>query len=350
MSYRTHPQTSNKMRFTTLAFATGAIAQITVLTPVVDKIVADIGTLNTAIQGYTGGDGADVLAAGKKLLDDIKSGVTTAKGSSDLTQTDAVQLSAPFTSLQSATEGVIKGLASKKCNFVSSGKAAEVLSNLQDQMTTSKALAEAITSKVPTALQSVASSLSGGIATALQGGVDSFKDTSSCPAAQGEHSGSSAAPSSAAPSSAAPPSVAPSSDAPSYDAASYDAPSSAAPTSAFAPPSNGSSGMMSSFSQIAKLRLTNKQLPLLSRQRPPHPAVTLLSRPLLRQQCSLVLHLLPTRCPHMLASSLLLLFSALLSRHRLINFRMSVQYDVIIQSRSRRTCTSSGYGWSAKNN
>jgi len=188
------------MRFSTLAFATGAVAQLSVLTPVITKIVADVATLDSAIKGFTS-DASPVLTAGKGLLDDINAGVATAKGSADLTQTDALSLTTPIQGLQSATEGVIKDLTDKKCAFVTAGKASDILTNLQDQLTASKALADAITSKVPQALQSIAATLSSGIATALQGGVDSFKDTSSCPAAPGGGSPSSAAPTSAAPSS-----------------------------------------------------------------------------------------------------------------------------------------------------
>lgn len=190
------------MRFVTLAFANGVVAQLTLLTPVITKIVSDVGALGTAINAYTGGDGAAVLSAGKMLLDDINAGVTTAKGSAALSQEDALALTTPIQGLQTATEGVIRDLTAKKCSFASSGKATDVLTNLQDQLTASKALADAITSKVPSALQPIAATLSSGIATALQGGVDSFKDTSSCPAAPGGGSSSSAAPTSGSSSSA----------------------------------------------------------------------------------------------------------------------------------------------------
>jgi len=188
------------MRFATLAFAAGAAAQLTVLNPVITKIVADVGTLDSAIKAFTT-DASPVLTAGKGLLDDINAGVSTAKGSADLTQTDALSLTTPIQGLQSATEGVIKDLTDKKCAFVAAGKASDILTNLQDQLTASKALADAITSKVPQALQSVAATLSSGIATALQGGVDSFKDTSSCPAAPGGGPSSTSGATSAAPSS-----------------------------------------------------------------------------------------------------------------------------------------------------
>lgn len=190
------------MRFAAIAFATGAVAQLTVLQPIITKIVGDVGTLDTAINGYTSGDTSGVLSAGKGLLDDINSGVASAKASADLSQNDALSLTTPIQGLQSATEGVIKDLTAKKCAFVTAGKAADVLSNLQDQLTASQALAAAITSKVPQALQTIAAQLSAGIATALQGGVDSFKDTSSCPAAPGGGSSSSAAPTSGPSSSA----------------------------------------------------------------------------------------------------------------------------------------------------
>ncbi|TID13831.1 cell wall manno protein MnpA [Venturia nashicola] len=232
------------MRFATLAFATGAFAQITVIKPIIEKLNADVGGVNTALKGYTTGDGADVLAASKKLLDEISSGVTTAKGSSDLTQNDALQLTGPFQGLQSATENIIKELSAKKCNFASSGKASEVLSSLQDQLTATKALAEAITSKVPPPLQSVAAQLSSGIATAIQSGVDSFKDLSSCPAAPaapaapGGGSGSSTAPTSGAnttASTAGAPATAPTPGAPAPEAPAPGAPTPEAPTTGPAP-------------------------------------------------------------------------------------------------------------------
>jgi len=216
------------MRFATLAFATGAVAQLTVLQPIITKIVGDVGTLDTAITGYSSGDASGVLSAGKGLLDDINSGVASAKASTDLSQNDALSLTTPIQGLQSATENVIKDLTAKKCAFVTAGKAGDVLTNLQDQLTASQALADAITSKVPQALQSVAAQLSSGIATALQGGITSFKDTSSCPAAPGGGGSSSAAPSSGATSSA---SAAPSST-------GSTAPSASAKPTASTPASN----------------------------------------------------------------------------------------------------------------
>lgn len=234
------------MRFATLAFATGVVAQLTVLNPVITKIVSDVGALDTAINGYTSGDGAAVLSAGKALLDDINAGVTAAKGSADLSQNDALALTTPIQGLQTATEGVIKDLTAKKCAFASSGKAADVLANLQDQLTASKALADAITTKVPQALQSVAATLSSGIATALQGGVDSFKDTSSCPAAPGGGSAPTSAGPTSGPSSSA--SAAPTSGGPGMFTCHFSqhystnvstaAPSSSAKPTASKPPSN----------------------------------------------------------------------------------------------------------------
>jgi len=214
------------MRFATLAFASGAVAQLTVLTPIITKIVGDVGTLDTAITGYSSGDASGVLSAGKGLLGDINSGVTSAKASADLSQNDALSLTTPIQGLQSATENVIKDLTAKKCAFATAGKAGDILTNLQDQLTASQALADAITSKVPQALQSIAAQLSSGIATALQGGITSFKDTSSCPAAPGGGSSSSAAASSSA------------SAAPSSTGSSKTAPSASAKPTASTPASN----------------------------------------------------------------------------------------------------------------
>jgi hypothetical protein len=168
--------------------ALGAVAdptpvkrQLTTIQGVISSISSNVATLDTAVQGYKGGDASSLLTQSDSLLSGVQSGTKTVTGSGDLSQNDALSLTSPVQALQSAIQGLVTDLNSKKCDFVAAGSADKVLSNLQQQKTASQALADAITSKVPQALQSIATQLSSGIATALQTGITDFQDTSSCP-------------------------------------------------------------------------------------------------------------------------------------------------------------------------
>jgi len=195
------------MKFSTIpvvAFAMGAAAQLATIQGVITTISNSVGTLDTSAKGYSGGSTSDLLSQSQSLLSAVTSGTTTVKGSADLSQNDALSLTSPVQALQTSIQTLISDLNAKKCQLVAAGGASQVLSNLQQQKTASQALADAITSKVPQALQSIASQLSSGIATALQTGITDFQDTSSCPAASGgssSASGSSSAPASSAASS-----------------------------------------------------------------------------------------------------------------------------------------------------
>jgi len=191
------------MKFTAIpvvALAIGAAAQLATIQGVITTISNSVGTLDTAAKGYSGGDTSSLVSQSNSLLSAVQTGTTTVKGSADLSQNDALSLTSPVQALQSSIQTLISDLNSKKCQLVAAGGAAKVLSNLQQQKTASQALADAITSKVPSALQSIASQLSSGISNALQTGISDFQDTSSCPAAPGGSS-SATGPSSAAPSS-----------------------------------------------------------------------------------------------------------------------------------------------------
>jgi hypothetical protein len=185
--------------------------------PIVVGVVGDIDTatqaLDSAIKSYTGGDGAAVLAAQQKVKSIVDSGVAKVKAAPELSVTEAAGLTSQTTTLQKDVESVVNDFISKKQVLYSSGQGQTVESSFKDQLAGAQALAAAITSKVPEALKSTATTLSSGIADALQKGVTAFADAPSGSGSGAGSSSSAAAPagssaSGASPSSASKPSSA----------------------------------------------------------------------------------------------------------------------------------------------
>lgn len=191
--------------------------------PIVVGVVGDIDTatqaLDSAVKSFSG-DTQALLAAQQKVKSIVDAGVAKVKAAPDLTVTEAAGLTSQTTSLQKDVEAVVNDLISKKQALYSAGQGQTVESSLKDQLAGAQALAAAITSKVPEALKSTATTLSSGIADALQKGVTAFADA---PSGSGSGAGSSssaaAAPagssaSGASPSAASKPSSAGSASAP----------------------------------------------------------------------------------------------------------------------------------------
>jgi len=173
-----------------LAFAGLASAQVATLIATVNGVNQATADLNTAVKSFSGASDVKALqAASDKLGSAVTAGVSTVNGASTITLTDAVQIQGQVQNLQTAVESVVNDLISKKQSLYSAGAGAQVESNLQDQLKGAQALSSAISSKVPPEVAGLAQTLSAGIATALQKGVDAFKDA---PAGGASAGGSSA--------------------------------------------------------------------------------------------------------------------------------------------------------------
>jgi len=177
------------------------------VTQVLSTISQQVDSLDTAVKGFSG-DISAVQSASSELLSTIKSGTSKVAGTSPLTLNEATTVAGSVTGLNSSVATVVSDLISKKSAIVAAGQGGAILQSLQDQKSASQALADAITSKVPTELQAVATQLSSGIASSLQSGIDAFQGTGGGPSSSssaGGSSSSSAGPSSSS-SAAAPPS------------------------------------------------------------------------------------------------------------------------------------------------
>jgi len=197
------------MKFLSVLALTGLAAaeasiyerQVQALVGVVNQVNQATGDLSTAVKSFSGASDVQKLqSASQKVGSAVSSGVQTVNGASTISLTDAVQIQGQVQNLQQSVEGVVSDLISKKQQIYSAGAGQQVESNLQDQLKGAQALSAAIASKVPPEVQGLAQTLSAGIASALQKGVDAFKDApagspssgSSAPLSNVASSGSSA--------------------------------------------------------------------------------------------------------------------------------------------------------------
>ncbi|KAH8698785.1 hydrophobic surface binding protein A-domain-containing protein [Talaromyces proteolyticus] len=146
----------------------------------IQGVLTDIGTqvtsLDTSITA-SNPDPSAIVAGSTKLVSTINSGVTTVQASAVLSDADALGLVGPVQTLSGNVNHTITDLISIKSKVVSLGYGCTTLSQLQDQLKASNSLSDAIVSKVPAELQSIAKSLAAGISSAIQNGVNSYSDT-----------------------------------------------------------------------------------------------------------------------------------------------------------------------------
>jgi hypothetical protein len=155
------------------AQATNVVRDLATIQKVITDIQAQTQALDTAVKAYTS-DFGPVQSAATALQNLIVSGTTTVNSQPVLSLLDASQTAQTVTDLSTVVTSVVNDLISKKATFVSNGKAADVLQTLQSQKSDSQALADALTSKVPSELQSVAAQLSAAISDALTTGINAF--------------------------------------------------------------------------------------------------------------------------------------------------------------------------------
>jgi len=177
--------------------------QVDVVSGVFTKISNDVTALDTAIKSFSG-DPSALSSASSTLLSDIKSGTTTVKNSQQLDVMGATGIATAVTGLNSTIATTINDLIAAKGAISSAGLGGIIYQNLVDQKSASQSLADATTSKTPTALQSIASSLSQGILDSLQRGINTYADLKGSTPSGGSSSTSSVATSSTSSNGTAP--------------------------------------------------------------------------------------------------------------------------------------------------
>ncbi|EFZ03942.1 hydrophobic surface binding protein A family protein [Metarhizium robertsii] len=218
-----------------LAAATGTYAQITVIQGVLTSVGSGIEGLDSAATGFNG-DVDAVKSKADALVSAIKSGKTKVDGSSDLTLTDALGLTDPVQSLTKKGQSLADNFKAKRSDVEKAGACDTVRTELSDINTNSKALIDAVVSKVPKDAQTIAQSLAAGLTKVLNQAQDDFSE-SNCKNSGGSGGSSSKTGGASATSAAAPTTAAATGG---HSSASAPA-TTLAPTSA-APSGNGTTG------------------------------------------------------------------------------------------------------------
>ncbi|KAL4877743.1 hydrophobic surface binding protein A-domain-containing protein [Aspergillus karnatakaensis] len=164
----------------TLALATAAMA-----TPakrqsspadIIETISGQVSELSSAVDAFDGSDPQPVQDASDTLVETINSAVEQVNSGPDLSNADALALTGPVQDLIDQVDVVIDGLIEKQDLVVEAGAGGAVKTSLDQQYAAAAALAEAISSKVPAALEEIAAELSAGITNAIQRGIDAYAD------------------------------------------------------------------------------------------------------------------------------------------------------------------------------
>lgn len=145
-------------------------------TGVFDKISTQVGAVSDSVASYVGGStpGTDVQDAANTLVDVINDGATSVSGFDPLSNSDALALVSPIQTLTGDVGDLVDSVIDAKPNFDSDELSADVLSSLQAQKTAAEALRDAVTPKVPEALQDTAAELAEGIVTEINRGITAY--------------------------------------------------------------------------------------------------------------------------------------------------------------------------------
>lgn len=154
--------------------------------------------LDTAVKGLNGAaDIGNVQSASSALLSALNTGASNVKSSTDLTLQEAIQLQQVVSGLQTTGQSLANDLSSKKTVIQDLGLCQIVALQAADIAKSSKALSDAVVSKVPQAAQQIAAQMASGFSNALTQSQQTFAP-GNCTNKAAAGGGSGSAPSSSA--------------------------------------------------------------------------------------------------------------------------------------------------------
>ncbi|KAK8042511.1 cell wall protein [Apiospora phragmitis] len=151
-----------------------AYAQLEALQQAIGAVSDALGDLDTKVKAISGTDAntaAPVLQASQKILMTMQSSTAKVSGAEALGVFDALSLQDTASSLVTSVNTTMKNLAAKKPQLDMLGVTSVAVKSIQDQKTASKALGDAIVSKVPAVGQGIAQGSIDQINAALEGGI-----------------------------------------------------------------------------------------------------------------------------------------------------------------------------------
>ncbi|KAK7927295.1 hypothetical protein PG985_004293 [Apiospora marii] len=151
-----------------------AYAQLEAMQQAIGAVSDALGDLDTKVKAITGTDvnsAAPVLQASQKIQMTMQASTAKVNAAQALGVFDALSLQDTANSLVTSVNTTMKDLAAKKPQLDMLGVTMVAVQSIQDQKTASKALGDAIVSKVPGVGQGIAQGSIDQINAALDGGI-----------------------------------------------------------------------------------------------------------------------------------------------------------------------------------
>jgi hypothetical protein len=140
---------------------------------VITDIQAQVNSLQTAIEA-TPLDPDAIVAQSETLVSTIQDGAATVNSQPVLSQIEALGLVSPVQDLAADVDTTVQALIGVKDDILALGEGCTTLEALQAQAAAAQQLSDAIVSKVPAALEDIATELAATVSTAIQNGVDAY--------------------------------------------------------------------------------------------------------------------------------------------------------------------------------
>ncbi|KAK7958452.1 hypothetical protein PG988_013300 [Apiospora saccharicola] len=153
-------------------------AQLATIQQAIGAVSDALGDLDTKVKAISGTDvnsAAPVLQASQKIQTTMQASTQKVSGAEALGVFDALSLQDTATSLVTSVNTTMKDLAAKKPQLDMLGVTSVAIQSIQDQKTASKALGDAIVSKVPGVGQGIAQGSIDQINSALEGGIKALQ-------------------------------------------------------------------------------------------------------------------------------------------------------------------------------
>ncbi|KAK6212202.1 cell wall protein [Colletotrichum tabaci] len=183
--------------FTLLTLAMGVFAEpptrvvverdLATIQGVIQQVGNQLKELNKAVEGFNGDLNSLATAAGG-FTNVLNQGTQQVQGTSEITLNEALQLQQFVSSLQSDGNALTKNLEKKKPEFEKANLCGVISSQIGSVGDGAKKLIDAVVSKVPQSVQSVASQLAGSFASTLTSTQQTFAE-GNCTNANGSGGG-----------------------------------------------------------------------------------------------------------------------------------------------------------------
>ncbi|KAL4962945.1 cell wall mannoprotein 1 family protein [Aspergillus stella-maris] len=145
---------------------------------VFDNISSQVAVVSDTVASYVSGSttGDAVQSASNDLVTVINDGATSVATFDALSSLDALALVRPIQDLTADVGDLVDAVIAAEPNFETDGLSGNVLASLQAQKGAAEALRDAVTPKVPSALQEIAAELAEGIVAEIERGIVAYSD------------------------------------------------------------------------------------------------------------------------------------------------------------------------------